>query len=773
MKRRAILMLIALLMVVADVSAQSLYRFTMIDASKGLSDNNVRHILQLRDGRMAMTTLGNINIFNGATFQYVHSSEGGVYPLAVYHGAYHVYEDMSHKLWLKDTQRVTCFDLEQNGWVEDIDRCLKSMGVATPVSDLFFDCEGRVWYVKEKSVCSPNYNKRFVFPMGDDELLDLEVIDGTLYLFFSSGEVVAYDIAASRLLYRCLYGEKNTVNMALSMVVYTDGRFFQLRCIQGLGKCLMFDTNTRQWKLLIDVPYDLHTIAICNDHTALVCSEPALWTIDLHTLESHLIDQIVVDGEMQYPALLNAVYSDNQGGVWLGTYHDGAMYAHRNQFRMTSFADLSTLDDTVVVRTFGRQLTDSRGWVWTCTTDGLSLNRQGKSSKYYSEDGLSNNNLQTVAETPDGSIWLATSHGITQAHVAGTSISFESYYESDGTLSGDYYDTGACLLRTGELLFPGKNGWTLVNPAQTDTDPIPLTPILTQLSVNGETFYVKGQASTINLSHTQNSLHFQFASLNYAEPSHTQFRYRLLSTQSADTLWTLSTASSHGGEADIHGLLHLDYKQMPPGDYTLQVEATNQAGAWLGRRTEVHFVIHQAWWRTPFAYTLYIIIGLLAVALAAYAYRQRTRRRRKEELLLLRIQNLIQLVKSERLDSDTSTNTEQETSVHVSAPDPLITRAVELIEQNLSTPNYTVDQLSRDLCMERTGLYKKISTILDQSPSALIRAVRLRRAVELIKTTDQTITEIAERTGFYSASHLARCINSEYGCKPTDFRKNS
>ena len=46
------------------------WKFTRIDASDGLSDNSVQHILQLPDGRLAVTTAGNINLYDGSQFKY-------------------------------------------------------------------------------------------------------------------------------------------------------------------------------------------------------------------------------------------------------------------------------------------------------------------------------------------------------------------------------------------------------------------------------------------------------------------------------------------------------------------------------------------------------------------------------------------------------------------------------------------------------------------------------------------------------------------------------
>ena len=44
------------------------FLFTSIDTSHGLSDNQIRYILQLPDGRMVFTTTQNVNLYDGANF---------------------------------------------------------------------------------------------------------------------------------------------------------------------------------------------------------------------------------------------------------------------------------------------------------------------------------------------------------------------------------------------------------------------------------------------------------------------------------------------------------------------------------------------------------------------------------------------------------------------------------------------------------------------------------------------------------------------------------
>lgn len=102
----------------------------------------------------------------------------------------------------------------------------------------------------------------------------------------------------------------------------------------------------------------------------------------------------------------------------------------------------------------------------------------------------------------------------------------------------------------------------------------------------------------------------------------------------------------------------------------------------------------------------------------------------------------------------------------------LISRATNLVEQNLATPNYTVERLAQDLCMDRTGLYKKMTTMLGKTPTAFIRSIRVNHAVQLIQNTSLTITEVAEQSGFSSASYMAKCFQEDLGKLPSDLHKN-
>lgn len=61
-------MLLALCLALAFPLCANDFLFTSIDASQGLSDNRIRYILQLPDGRMVFTTSRDVNLYDGARF---------------------------------------------------------------------------------------------------------------------------------------------------------------------------------------------------------------------------------------------------------------------------------------------------------------------------------------------------------------------------------------------------------------------------------------------------------------------------------------------------------------------------------------------------------------------------------------------------------------------------------------------------------------------------------------------------------------------------------
>ena len=171
------------------------------------------------------------------------------------------------------------------------------------------------------------------------------------------------------------------------------------------------------------------------------------------------------------------------------------------------------------------------------------------------------------------------------------------------------------------------------------------------------------------------------------------------------------------------------------------------------------FTIDQPWWKSGWAIAgfvafLVILVGIIAIYL----------RRRKSTIV---INTDPQKDDIPLLPGDSQ---QQETAETVNQEPELILQVRALVDQHLEDGEYGVEQLARDLCMERTGLYKKLTALTDTTPVAFIRSIRLRRAAALLQEGKLTVNEIAERTGFSSPSYFTKCFKKEFGVLPSEYR---
>lgn len=83
-----------------------------------------------------------------------------------------------------------------------------------------------------------------------------------------------------------------------------------------------------------------------------------------------------------------------------------------------------------------------------------------------------------------------------------------------------------------------------------------------------------------------------------------------------------------------------------------------------------------------------------------------------------------------------------------------------------------LDEVATRVGMSRSSFFAHFSALHGQTPHEYLRALRLRRALSLLRHSEFTLETIAERCGYYSASHLSRHIKAETGRRPGELRTN-
>ena len=72
---------------------------------------------------------------------------------------------------------------------------------------------------------------------------------------------------------------------------------------------------------------------------------------------------------------------------------------------------------------------------------------------------------------------------------------------------------------------------------------------------------------------------------------------------------------------------------------------------------------------------------------------------------------------------------------------------------------------------EPSNLYKRIKSISGQSANSFIRFIRLRKAAEILLTTDSTVYETAYKVGLNDLKYFREQFNKLFGINPSDYIK--
>ncbi|HSR54323.1 MAG TPA: two-component regulator propeller domain-containing protein [Acidobacteriota bacterium] len=281
---------------------------------------------------------------------------------------------------------------------------------------------------------------------------------------------------------------------------------------------------------------------------------------------------------------------DPDDGLWLATYGGGINY-----MRLTDNGDIAQVDSFQVEH----GLSDngvvslhfaSDGDLWACTNRGLSridvehYKRTGKKSirRYAEQEGFQSVECSThaILEDARGRLWFGTIEGVTRYDPA---LDVPNIIEPKTYISG---------LR----LFLEKPDWT----AWAD-------------SVDRWTSLPTG----LRLPHHKNHLGFEFEGLSFTVPQKVRFQYKLVGF---DRQWSPVTIERRA-----------TYANLPPGEYTFLVKASNNSGVWNAVPASFSFAITPPFWQTWWFYIFAVFLGAAGLA-AVVHFRTRALSRQRRRL---------------------------------------------------------------------------------------------------------------------------------------------
>lgn len=260
---------------------------------------------------------------------------------------------------------------------------------------------------------------------------------------------------------------------------------------------------------------------------------------------------------------VNALLEAEDGSLWVGTSYGLDHIANDTRIKRYTIADGFPSDIIYGI------VQDLRGHIWVTTNSGLiELDKEGKLGRVYDvTDGLQSNEFNAGAQfvSPSGEIFLGGING------------FNAFYPQD-------------IVRRTTPPSIGITKFFLLNKQVIPAKPLP-------------------EISEMDIAWQDNVIGFEFSVFDFAAPKKNLFRYRLDGFESD---WVTTTSGQR-----------VTYTNLDPGSYRLEVQGANSQGIWSEDTAQLNLYIAPPPWATWWAYTLYALafLGALAGGLRLYYIR--------------------------------------------------------------------------------------------------------------------------------------------------------
>ena len=323
---------------------------------------------------------------------------------------------------------------------------------------------------------------------------------------------------------------------------------------------------------------------------------------------------------------LNILFSDSEGYIWIGHYYGIDVYDPKTD-RLIDVAVDPALRPAIVYA-IGQS---ADGMIWIGSSKGLfRYNKKGgkddKWKRFTTRDGLPNNNICGLVINGND-VWVSTYRGLGKISSNG---SIDSYFLGNGLQEWSYLRCAYAHGAKGEIVLGNQNGITWFLPEDIGKgqfeEGIMLTgmrlgnvDVNTTTQSNGKSV-ITGPLDTtdeISVSYLENTFSLQFSTMDYRDAQNVFYEYRF--EDEPDGVWHRTAA----------GVSEIFLSKLSVGTHHLQVRACDNGVSSVVKTLTIR--VTPPWYRSWWAYMLYLLLALMIVALWWRSYWNKRQAETNEE----------------------------------------------------------------------------------------------------------------------------------------------
>lgn len=423
-----------------------------------------------------------------------------------------------------------------------------------------------------------------------DESKALIAVSGQLYKFDKTGHFEAYTLS-------------NANGLTIHSVRKFNGGEIILQTDDGLAR---LNTQSHRIKpLKATLPEGSFDFWMAND---------SLWSIGEYGLalnrsgasETQFFRELEYLPETFRTGELRSLCIDNSGVLWIGTVREGLLRIQfdrkTGRYATKAFSYGGVRSGPFKSHTVNTIIkANGKLWIGGFSSGLLEFDRDTETFINRNPEGeVPIPHIYMMVEAADHSIWLSAKDGVHRYDPADDS--FHQYSERDGLSKATFNLQVGALLGHNLVGFGSEEGLTVFDTDRFVRKKQVSKVLMEKVSVEntGLTLRFPAIQEPYRLKYNENFLSFDFIALNYQDPTHVRYQYRL-----------------KGLEKDWKTVKHrhVQYANLGPGKYTFELRAGLESGNWSKQITRFEFNIHQPFWWQPWFLVLVALLLMTIVLL--------------------------------------------------------------------------------------------------------------------------------------------------------------
>jgi len=286
---------------------------------------------------------------------------------------------------------------------------------------------------------------------------------------------------------------------------------------------------------------------------------------------------------------------------------------------------------------------------------------------YDVSDGLLSDVILSLVEDNHNKLWISSEGYLTKFDPQRET--FEIFSDVTRIMDKQYFSEAAAIrTKSGEIFFGCSKGVLSFVPDNiTENDFKPYLALL-RFRISNKNANLPENIDNMKevvLTHKENFISIEYASLDYVNPENILYAYRL---DGVDKEWVFNQKQRV-----------VNYSNLSPGNYVFRVKSTNSNGNWVDNERVLRITIRPSFWQTSWAYLLYFILTIVVSYIVL-----------RSIFLFYRMRDKVEL---EHEQTEMKTRFFTDISHEIRTPLTMIVSPMENILENEKTPQDVKSQL--------------------------------------------------------------------------------